>query len=62
MEIVNKGGRVAVDGAQDLRAKSVMLDRQTIRTLQVLGNGNLSAGIRAAARQIIRANEKRKPK
>ncbi len=56
-----RGGprRVAADGATELRPVLVKLDPQSIETLRAYGDGNLSAGVRAAARAVAR---KTKPK
>lgn len=44
----NAGRKTEVTGERMLR-RSVTLDERTIRLLNVLGDGNLSRGIRAAA-------------
>lgn len=44
-------GRVTVPGQSDRQQVSVTLDKTTVKTLRKLGKGNLSAGVRAAARR-----------
>ncbi len=45
-------GRKAEDGAVGLLTKNVRLDQPTIDTLRSLGSGNLSVGIRLAAKAL----------
>ena len=44
-------GRKTPDGAEDLARHLVMLDPKTVTRLRALGDGNLSAGIRLAAKR-----------
>ena len=49
-------GRPTPDGVADLARYTVMLDPVTVERLRTLSDGNLSAGIRAAAKRMkIRA-------
>jgi len=45
-------GRRADDGATELQRKQVKLDQQTIDAMTDIGDGNLSLGIREAARRL----------
>lgn len=48
-------GRRSLDGAPGLRRVNVMLDSVTVDVLRRIGGGELSLGIRRAARLIMQA-------
>lgn len=50
------GGLKAVDGAMDLARKQVRMDAHTESILSAIGGGNLSLGIREAARRLVASN------
>jgi hypothetical protein len=49
-------GRKTADGATGMTRVNVMLDAASIEKLRALGGGNLSVGIRTAARRLCVAN------
>ena len=51
------GGAKADDGVYDTKRKLVLLDPATVAVLSALGRGNLSLGIREAARRLVELGE-----
>jgi hypothetical protein len=50
-------GVKADDGASPLERKQVRIDPETERILSLVGDGNLSLGIREAARRLVEAKD-----
>ena len=43
-------GRIAADGATDLKRTNITIDKMSSKTLRIVGDGDLSLGIRRTAR------------
>ena len=54
------GGARAADGVSRVARVNVMLDPESLAILERIGNGNLSLGVREAARRLQQTGQTRK--
>lgn len=52
-------GIKAKDGAKDVERRQVMVDPDSLAVLEKIGGGNLSLGVREAARRLVETGDTR---